>query len=232
MVNIQSLKDIKNAFYINLASREDRKTHLEEQMQIMGINAQRFNAIQMKNGAVGCTLSHLRLLEDAIEKKMDHILIMEDDIQFLSPDLFKRQFQKFCGIKKTNWDVVLFGGNNMPPFEYVDDTCVRVSRCQTTTGYLVNGHYIRTLSHNIRRGLTLLINNPKDHSAYAIDKYWFNLQLVGKWYLIIPLSVVQFESYSDIEKKETSYRNIMLDLDKKVMFDAIRKSRLSCCLKV
>ena len=36
---------------------------------------------------------------------------------------------------------------------------------------------------------------------FAIDKFWFVLQANGRWYLIMPTSVIQREDYSDIEKK-------------------------------
>ena len=38
----------------------------------------------------------------------------------------------------------------MPPYKIIDDTCIQVSRCQTTTGYIVNGHYIKTLLQNVK----------------------------------------------------------------------------------
>ena len=39
--------------------------------------------------------------------------------------------------------LLIFSGNNVPPYIPIDETCIRVTRCQTTTGYLVNGHYLR-----------------------------------------------------------------------------------------
>ena len=53
------------------------------------------------------------------------------------------------------------------------------------------------------------------HYYFAIDKYWFCLQQFDNWYLIIPLTIVQRENYSDIEKRVTNYKNVMTDLDKK-----------------
>ena len=79
----------------------------------------------------------------------------------------------------------------MPPYVEVDDTCIKVGSCQTTTGYLVNGHYIETLVNNIKEGMTKLMKDPDNHFYYAIDKYWFQLQRKDKWYLIVPLSVTQ-----------------------------------------
>ena len=95
MSPIQSIEDIKHAYYINLEHRTDRKEHVELQLKTLGIEASRFDAIKMENGAIGCSLSHLKLLEQALENQYDHILIMEDDITFLDPELFKSQFNLF-----------------------------------------------------------------------------------------------------------------------------------------
>jgi hypothetical protein len=71
------------------------------------------------------------------------VLICEDDITFLNPELFVKQFESFLK-NHSEWDVVLLGGNNVPPYTVIDDTCIQVTKCQTTTGYVVNGHYIKT----------------------------------------------------------------------------------------
>jgi GR25 family glycosyltransferase involved in LPS biosynthesis len=214
MQSIQDIQDIKHTFYINLASRPDRKQHVESQLASLGITEfQRFNAIKLPNGALGCSMSHLKCLETAKAAGWPHLLIVEDDIQFLNPELFKSQLNKFF-LKHDSWDTILIGGNNVPPYQPIDDTCVRVGSCQTTTGYLVNGHYFNTLIENIRTGIKKLMGFPDKHVLYAIDKYWFQLQKKDKWYLIIPLSVTQREDYSDIEKRPTNYSNAMLDLDK------------------
>ena len=223
MVNINSIDDIKNAFYINLEHRVDRKNQVEEELKTIGIKAERFNAIKMENGAIGCSMSHLKLLQDAVNNKLDHILILEDDITFLQPEVFKTQLNKFFELHGNNWDVILLAGNNMPPYKTIDDTCIQVSRCQTTTGYLVNGHYIKVLMQNVKLGLTNLISKPSEHSKFAIDKFWFVLQGASKWFLITPLTVVQREGYSDIEKRVISYEHIMRDIDKDKLFNAIRK---------
>jgi len=224
-MSIKSLNDIKHAFYINLVHRKDRKEHVENELEKIGIKATRFNAIKMTNGAIGCSMSHLKLLEDAKKNNLKHILIVEDDIKFLDVDVFKTQINKFLEKHENKWDVILLAGNNMPPYEKIDDTCVKVSRCQTTTGYLVNGHYINVLAANVKMGLTNLLNKPDEKSKYAIDKFWFVLQNSSKWYLITPLTVVQREDYSDIEQKVINYQKMMLDLDKAELFKAIKEMR-------
>jgi GR25 family glycosyltransferase involved in LPS biosynthesis len=231
---MNSIIDINHAFYINLLTRPDRKQHVESQLSLLGINAERFNAIKMPNGALGCSISHLKCLKIAKEKNWPHLLIVEDDITFLNPELFKNQLNKFLK-NHNNWDVVLIGGNNVPPHQNIDDTCIKVSKCQTTTGYLVNGHYIDTLIDNFKTGIEQLMKHPEQHTLYAIDKYWFSLQQRDKWYLIIPLTVTQREDYSDIEKRATNYSRVMLDIDKEAFFKAqqeqfLKQQRLTASL--
>lgn len=204
---------IHHAFYINLATRPDRKAHVEKQLQTLGVKAERFNAIQLQNGALGCSMSHLKCIEIAKQNNWENVLIVEDDITFTNPDLFSNHFQLFLK-QHPNFDVVLIAGNNVPPYQPIDETCVKVRNCQTTTGYLVNQHYYDTLIQNFREGIQKLMKEPHNHKFYAIDKYWFRLQEKDNWFLIIPLTVIQREDYSDIEKKPANYKKVMLDLDK------------------
>ena len=220
---MNSISDIKHAFYINLDSRPDRKEYIENHLKKVGLNAKRFNAVKLKNGAIGCSLSHLKLLEMAKENELDYIMILEDDIQFTKPEIFISQFNKFLQLND-NYDVVLIAGNNMPPFLTNDETCVKVTKCQTTTGYMVRKHYYTTLIENYREGIKLLMEYPNEHRFYAIDKYWFHLQQRDKWYLITPLTVTQRCDYSDIEKRPTNYTRLMLDLDKKKFFNKPKPS--------
>jgi len=168
-------------------------------------------------------MSHLKCLQIAKEKGWDHVLICEDDITFTNPELFTQQLNKFLE-KQPVWDVVLLAGNNMPPFKPIDDYCVQVTRCQTTTGYLIKSHYYDTLIDNIKMGMNMLVRNRHLHVLYAIDKYWFNLQEKDLWFLITPLSVIQREDYSDIEKRRTNYAKTMVDLDKQDLFRQNRHS--------
>lgn len=221
---VESIQEIKHAFYINLTNRVDRKQHVERELVKVGINAERFNAIKLPNGAIGCSMSHLKILQTAKNNCWDHVLICEDDIQFLDPSVFINQFNSFLKNQK-DWDVVLLAGNNMPPYKKIDDTCVQVFQCQTTTGYMVKSHYFDTLINNYKEGIQKLIAEPQKHIFFAIDKYWFQLQQVDKWFLIIPLTVVQKADYSDIEKRITNYKRVMTDLDKENFLKMISQSR-------
>ena len=79
---------------------------------------------------------------------------------------------------------------------------------------MVQRHYYDTLIKNYRDGILHLMKEPYNHTIYAIDKHWFNLQAIHKWFLITPLTVTQRMDYSDIERRQTNYTPAMLDLDK------------------
>ena len=224
---INSIAAIKHVFYINLEARTDRRQHIEKELKQVGFqNAERFNAVKLQNtgtnaGRVGCTLSHIKCLELARARGYSHLLICEDDTQFLQPEVFKTQLNTFLA-RKQDWDVILIAGNNVPPYVRLDETSVKVSHCQTTTCYLVNGHYFEILLCNMREGLRKLMQEPDKHVAYAIDKYWISLQKKDNWYLITPLTVVQREDYSDIEGRVTNYGALMTSLDKPQFFRPVR----------
>ena len=215
---ITNLDSVRHALYINLESRKDRRQHVEEQLNALktrmhNLTPERFNAIKNENGALGCSMSHLSCIKLAKERNWDHVLICEDDILFTNVPLFLTQLNKFL-TTILNWDVVLLAGNNIPPFRIINDACIQISNCQTTTAYIVKKHYYDTMINNYREGINLLMRNPTQKIDYAIDRYWFQLQRRDLWFLITPLSVVQREDYSDIEERVTNYSHLMLDIDK------------------
>lgn len=205
--------DIKNCLYINLEHREDRKENILRQFEEMGMPIQRFNAIRNVNGAIGCSLSHLKCLMTAKENNWDNVMIVEDDIFFLDKNLFLEKLDKFLK-DEIDYDVLLLAGNNFPPYKKINENCIQVNNCQTTTGYIVKRHYYDTMINNIREGLKLLIKNPFHHRFYAIDVWWKILQRKDKWYLLTPIMAVQMSGYSDIEKRVINYTNVMLKYDK------------------
>jgi glycosyl transferase family 25 len=212
--NISSIDDIKHALYINLQHRVDRKQHVERQLASIGLtNFERFDAIKMKFGPLGCGLSHLNCLTLAKENNWDHVLICEDDIQFLNPLQFTQQLNMFFK-NVHDWDVILLGGNNIKEYTVTNDYSVKVSWCQTTTGYIVKQSYYDKLIDNFSTSTKKLALEPYNHGTYAIDQYWTKLQCVDNWFLITPLTVVQRDDYSDIEKRRTNYKSTMLKLDK------------------
>jgi len=219
---IKCIADIKHCLYINLTSRPDRKIHIEEQLRGVGLNPTRFNAIKLKNGRIGCSMSHLKCLQIAKNNNWSHVMICEDDLMILNKETFVNNVNTFFrmhgddanGSADNKWNVLLLAGNNVPPYKKIDDVCIHVSHCQTTTGYIVKMSYYDTLIDNIKTGIENLMKMPDQHIIYAIDKYWIKLQKQHTWYMLAPVVAVQREDYSDIEERKTNYESIMKDLDK------------------
>jgi glycosyl transferase, family 25 len=222
---LSGIEDIQHALYINLEKRADRREHVENELKKIGVQATRFNAIRLENGALGCSMSHLKCIQHAKENNWSHVLVCEDDILFLQAELFKTQLNAFLKNHTDDWDVVLLAGNNMPPFEKIDDTCVKVTQCQTTTGYIVKQHYYDKLIDNFKLGIQFLLREPQKHLVYAIDKNWFYLQQSDRWFLIIPLTVIQKTDYSDIEKRVVNYKRMMIDLDKRILIKKMEERK-------
>jgi GR25 family glycosyltransferase involved in LPS biosynthesis len=201
---------IENVYYINLENRSDRKTSVENELNSLGWKYQRFNAIKTKDGRVGCSMSHLKLIKMAKEKNLDYIVIVEDDIQFMRKTWYNERIKN---IMDTDFDVFLLAGNLRPPIYKTNyENIVKVSKSFTTTGYIVKKHYYDKLIDNIDEGIRLLLKNPGgEYNDNAIDCHWMKLQECNKWYIVMPRTVTQRPIYSDIEQRYTDYNHLMLD---------------------
>jgi len=205
---------LKHTLFINLEHRTDRLDHVTKQLESIGVQGERFGACKTKVGAIGCTLSHIKCLELAKARDYEYVFICEDDITFLDPAVFLDSLSKFFENKELKWDMLIIGGNIVPPYERIGDYCIRVGECQTTTGYVVKKHYYDVLIENFRESVKNLIQDPENKQMYALDVYWKRLQRDGHWYMLCPFTVVQYDTYSDIEERYVDYRGLMLDMEK------------------
>jgi GR25 family glycosyltransferase involved in LPS biosynthesis len=208
----------KHTLFINLDKRKDRLEQATREFEKMNIPAERVTAVESKMGAIGCTLSHIRCLTMAKTRDWDYVFICEDDITFLNPALLLANLDKFHKNTDINWDLLIIGGNNVPPYTQVEDYCARVFYCQTTTGYIVKKHYYDTLLNNFRESVDKLMREPHRAKEFSLDIYWKRLQHQDFWYMITPPTVSQYESYSDIENRQVNYTGLMLDMDKAWLF--------------
>ena len=208
----------KNTLFINLEQRTDRLEHALAEFKKMRIDAERVNAVKTKLGAVGCTLSHIRCLELAKQRDYEYVFICEDDITFTQPFVLKKHLEIFAAHGDLQWDVCIIGGNNVPPYEQINEFFVRVHNCQTTTGYIVKKHYYDVLISNFKESAKNLMREPNNKQTYALDMYWKRLQQKDRWFMITPPTVTQYENYSDIEERNVNYDFLMLDMNKEWLF--------------
>ena len=188
-----------HTLYINLSDRTDRKEQVEHEFTQLNVPFERVDAIAHFKGSIGCTLSHIKCVQMAKERNWSQVCGCEDDIMFTNPSLFKKNLELFLK-SEIEWDVLLLGANIAPPYQNICPFCMQVYNAQTTTGYIVKEHYYDTLLDNFRTS-----------NQRPIDIHWKQLQQKDKWYILLPLTVVQRPSYSNIENRMVNYTNAMLN---------------------
>jgi glycosyl transferase family 25 len=196
---------VEKVIYINLESCVKRKILVEKELLKYFPKEKiiRFNAIVDNPGAIGCTKSHIAVLELAIKNNWENCLIVEDDLEWFPDNKIFRKAYKILNklIKIPNFDVLILSSycriNN--PKTY------KLTKCLTTGNYFVKNHYYETLLNNYKEGLELLIEN-KDAPInirinYAIDLYWHKLQKMDNWYVVAPSLSVQRTDMSTTSNK-------------------------------
>lgn len=193
---------VDHVFYINLGKREDRKNLvLKELLKVFDESKiTRFEAIYNEKGGVGCSQSHIGVLELAKSQNYKNVLIVEDDMQWIN---FDKSLNHLIQLQKKDYDVILLGGY----YEKFDSVTSKIYECQARTALIVKQHYYDTLLDNYKTGLEkLLISYEKQFRG---DQYWKQLQRKDNWYIVRPRMCQQRESYSDIEKKKVNYNCII-----------------------
>jgi GR25 family glycosyltransferase involved in LPS biosynthesis len=196
-------------FYINLEKRKDRLAHVQEELAKLGISGERVCAIETADGAIGCTLSHIQCLEMAKQRNLPHVFICEDDITFLNPELLLTNVERFekSGL---DWEVLIIGGNNAPPYTQISNFCIQVSNNQTTTGYIVKRDFAEILLNNIKESIQLL-QDGVELDTCAIDQYWKRLQDKHRFYYYQDIYAGQLVGYSSIENRNVNYNERYLN---------------------
>jgi len=181
------------AYCINLESRKDRWKSSQNEFKKIGISPDRFNAIIDSYPPRGCLKSHIELLEQHQKKGGGNILIFEDDVEFIEDanTIIKEALKEIADIK---WDFLYFGGNILKNFYQKTKRLARLTHCQSTHAYSINGDFID-------EALSILKN--EDNFIDLI--YSRKIIPFKKCYIVIPMVAIQREDYSDIEKGIMSY---------------------------
>jgi glycosyl transferase family 25 len=77
-------------YYINLSDRKIRNQNTKKELEFLGFDIERFEAIRSDDGRIGCSLSHLAILEMAKKNELPMVLICEDDILIKNKSVFKK----------------------------------------------------------------------------------------------------------------------------------------------
>jgi hypothetical protein len=203
------MESIDAILYINLAHRNDRKEHILFELEKCGINSSkihRIDAVHRTPGALGCGLSHIKALTEAFShSEWNTVLILEDDFTFRSDSEMNNKIKQLC-TSHSYFDVGLLSYN--PEFVKYRDTNIpsikKIIYSQTASAYIIRRHYIPTLLQNMKAATYDMERFGKRHEN-CIDIHWAKLQPSGHWYSIFPAIGYQYDNYSDIEHRITSY---------------------------
>jgi len=200
----QAHNSIDAVVYINLAEREDRKLHIEKELEkLNGIykTKERIDAVKHKVGAKGCARSHIKALNRAKTKGWKNVLIVEDDLIFHKDNA---SLLISYVTQSHDFDVLLIAGNIKSSSKIETVGLAKPLRVQTTSCYLVKAHYYDVLIDNFLESDNNLTSMKKQRS-WAIDRNWFKLQRRDNWLLFEPTLARQRPDYSNIEKKQVDY---------------------------
>jgi GR25 family glycosyltransferase involved in LPS biosynthesis len=205
---VVEMNSVDVIFYINLASREDRKTHFLEQIKALTDDMSkvvRIEAIYDPMGALGCTKSHIKALETFMENPAwKTCIVFEDDFTFYdsSQTTNNSLLHKFF-INFDTWDMLLLSSNQKSKPTLTDIPGIeKVFSSQTTSGYLTHKDVAQKIIDNFKEGAELLANSG-NKPMYALDIFWNKLGLVR--YAFLPNMGYQYACVSDIEQKFVDY---------------------------
>jgi hypothetical protein len=197
---------IEKWYYINLAHRTDRDTHIRKELGVAGIldsDIERVDAIYHERGAYGCAQSHAKAMKLGLDAGWRTFAIVEDDFTIRDHGSFLSQIEA-----APKFDIFLgaLGNINLHTVPYGPTYC-RVLRAQTASCYAVTREYAPTLCANFAESVNLLSDEfeHKSNNWLALDDHWKRLQPHALWISIRPALGYQREDYSDIEKKDVSY---------------------------
>lgn len=196
-------------FYINLASREDRRIHFLEQISALTSDISkvvRIDAVYEPMGALGCTKSHIKALETFIANPAwKTCMIFEDDFTFYDSSQTNNNtlLHKFF-LHFDTWDMLLLASNqHMKPTPTEIPEIQKVNKSQTTSGYLTHKDVAQKILDNFKESAELLANSG-NKQLHALDIYWEKLGLIR--YSFTQNMGYQYASMSDVENRFVEYR--------------------------
>ncbi|TAD78972.1 MAG: hypothetical protein EA001_05625 [Oscillatoriales cyanobacterium] len=202
-------------YCINLDRRPDRWEHCQQEFSKHGIEqVTRFSAVDAKqiqlpfdamyNAELSCTLSHLKVLEQAIATAAERVLILEDDVVF--HDRLGEFFDHYWRQLPLDWDVCLMGGNHIEPPQPITANLLKTRRTYALHAYSVHQKSLvsvqQYLAHQVQK---ILQHSEKSTFSAAPDFLIADLQPSFNFYSFSPPLAWQLEGYSDLQSAIVSY---------------------------
>jgi len=202
---------IDGIIYINLDNRLDRKKHIESELDKMGVpldKITRLSATKHDLGYIGCSHSHMKACQLALDNGWKNVLIFEDDFEFtVTRPIVHKLLNAFFNYVD-EWDGVVLSSSKIKTGKCIYSDFLRKNLGSlTASSYLINRKMMSALRDSHRLSyMNLMYGKPKN--KFSCDLLWQEVQRDNKWYIFVPKLGKQMVSYSDIEKTIVDYKKV------------------------
>jgi len=209
-------------YYLNLDSRDDRKNRIEDHFNKFKITAERIpgfiitpeevvnydkgreldeHSRNLAPARIGCSLSHLKAIQNAKDAGAENVLIFEDDAFIFEEhiEVLKEALKELEYLPK--WDMLFLGANVLAPIHQIAPHIGKLTGAYCAHAYAVNAHFYDKLLEY------------KFEQFRIFDEYLFNEMRNPNHniYTVLPITAIQYDSYSTIESKEVQYKDVLVN---------------------
>ena len=173
-------------------SQDGDSNKVEESIKTLklgpNVKVLKLSSVQRENNtSIGKFLSHITALSKALPYKKN-ILILENNFQFPhGTNRPKHILEHLLHVEKTvgnRWDVIVLG-QDVEEWNLLEQTKVakicRITKSNSTSGYLVNKHYIPRLLSFWLQSIRIILKKTEFHESYKLEHIQNKLQKSDLW---------------------------------------------------
>jgi len=190
-------------YCISLMGSIDRREKISEEFRKVGIY-DRVNFIlgmPSDTPAYDCDKTHAYCLREALENNCENALIFEDDAYWIRDDTLEVLAKSIQDLPD-DWDLFYLGGSVFTPAKKVTGHLARMNMVSSLVSYSVNRHFFEKVSNSI---------TPDDPLDNVIAR---KIMPFSNSYLAVPPLTCQRPSWSNVQKRDVDYTDMMLGMYK------------------
>lgn len=168
---------------------------ITQQLDSYGLAYTVFPATANIDGAHGLRLTMARLFESVTDPE---ILVLEDDCCFLHNPVIA--LESALPELPTDYDLLFLGGNVYKPAAKHSEHLYRLTACV--------GNHAVVYTRAVMDKMAALYKQATKPTDMILDK---EVVQMGNSFIVSPLLATQYPGYSDIEQKETDYKNLLIE---------------------
>jgi hypothetical protein len=201
-------KYITNVVYVNLDSRTNRRSNIEEQLQIF--NPEQIHRIpgivpeilDTAHKNVALAKAHLNGVKLARDNKWENTLFLEDDSVWANLEAGFPVFEKLIN---QPYDAIMLGAHDA---DYDKET-FRVKSATNGASYLLHISHYDVYIEKLESMINSFVPGVTKHEDLQGDGVVFKaLQKEYKWYVVSPPLMIQKSGYSNRQNKHINFSSV------------------------